>query len=60
MGYYADMTIPTPPAHQNEQQYRTAEEAILQGKLLSYIPGSGWAHRSMDEISGTPEVNEKI
>lgn len=51
------MIIPTPTAPQNEAQYKKVEEAILQGKLLSYIPGSGWAHRTMEEISETPESN---
>lgn len=44
------MTIPTPPSHTKAQQFKDAEAAILEGKLLSYLPLEGWGYRTMDEI----------
>lgn len=44
------MTIPTPPSHTKASQFKDAEDAILAGKLLSYLPLEGWGYRTMDEI----------
>ncbi len=44
------MSIPTPPSHQKWQQFKEAEDSILKGKLLSYLPLEGWGYHTMDEI----------
>lgn len=53
------MVIPTPPSHTTEAQYKNAEDSILDGKLLSYLPLEGWGYRSMDEIL-EGENNEEV
>jgi hypothetical protein len=49
------MTIPTPPQHLKYESFKKAESAIMDGKLLSYIPNSGsgeeWGYRTMKEIT---------
>lgn len=44
------MTVPTPPSHKTKEQFKNAEDSILDGKLLSYLPLEGWGYRTMDEI----------
>jgi hypothetical protein len=50
------MPIPTPPQHTSYKQFKNAEDSILDGKLLSYLPLEGWGYRTIDEITeGEPD-----
>lgn len=54
------MTIPAYTTPTTESEYKKAREAIMSGKLLSYVPEEGWDYRTMDEISGNSKDNEKV
>ena len=53
------MAIPTPPSHTKESQFRHAQDSILDGKLLSYLPLEGWGYRTIDEVT-EGEDNEAV
>ena len=53
------MSIPPLPSNNNPAKIKKAKDAILDQKLLSYLPLEGWGYRTMEEIT-EGENNEAV